>query len=110
MKGDERIFVDFEPNDFVIRVTPVLDKQDKWTGDLKVGYMTLDENYLDDDDYQHIDLLTNLMLASVPLMEEDHNFRDTLYKQHETMLKSTSKPIIKHGEDNVVHLDFGNKQ
>ena len=110
MKGDERIFGDFEPNDFVIRVTPVLDKQDKWTGDLKVGYMTLDENYLDADDYQHIDLLTNLMLASVPLMEEDHNFRDTLYKQHETMLKSTSKPIITHNEDNIVHLDFGNKQ
>ena len=72
--------------------------------------MTLDENYLTDSDYQHIDLLTNLMLASVPLMEDDHNFRDTLYKYHETMLKSTGKPIIKHGEDNVVHLDFGNKQ
>ena len=55
MKGDERIFVDFEPNDFVIRVTPVLDAEDTWSGDLKVGYMTLDENYLNDSDYQHID-------------------------------------------------------
>jgi len=110
MKGDERIFVDFEPNDFVIRVTPVLDAEDTWSGDLKVGYMTLDENYLTDSDYQHIDLLTNLMLASVPLMEEDHKFRDTLYKYHEDMLKSTGKPTITHNEDNVVHLDFGNKQ
>ena len=41
MKGEDRIFVDFEPNDFVIRVSPVLDEQDGWTGDLKVGYMTL---------------------------------------------------------------------
>ena len=99
MKGEERIFVDFEPNDFVVRITPVLDTDDTWSGDLKVGYMTLDENYLNDSDYQHIDLLTNLMLASVPLMEDDHTFRDTLYKYHENMLKSTGKPIITHNED-----------
>ena len=110
MKGEERIFVDFEPNDFVVRITPVLDTDDTWSGDLKVGYMTLDENYLNDSDYQHIDLLTNLMLASVPLMEEDNKFRDTLYKYHEAMLKSTSKPIVTHSENNVVHLDFGNEQ
>jgi len=110
MKGDERIFVDFEPNDFVIRVTPVLDEHDRWTGDMKVGYLTLDENYLSKEDYQHVDLLTNLMLASVPLMDEDVKFRNTLYKYHENMLKSTGKPIITHNEDNVVHLDFGNKQ
>ena len=78
MKGEDRIFVDFEPNDFVIRVTPVLDEHDRWTGDMKVGYLTLDENYLREEDYQHVDLLTNLMLASVPLMEEDIKFRNCL--------------------------------
>ena len=87
MKGEDRIFVDFEPNDFVIRVTPVLDEHDRWTGDMKVGYLTLDENYLREEDYQHVDLLTNLMLASVPLMEEDIKFRNTLYKFHENMLR-----------------------
>ena len=61
MKGEDRIFVDFEPNDFVIRVTPLLDEDDRWTGDMKVGYLTLDENYLREEDYQHVDLLTNLM-------------------------------------------------
>ena len=110
MKGEDRIFVDFEPNDFVIRVTPLLDEDDRWTGDMKVGYLTLDENYLKDDDYQHVDLLTNLMLASVPLMEEDIKFRNTLYKFHEKMLKLQDKPKVSHTEDNVVHLDFGNKE
>ena len=110
MKGEDRIFVDFEPNDFVIRVTPVLDEDDIWTGDMKVGYLTLDENYLREEDYQHVDLLTNLMLASVPLMEEDIKFRNTLYKFHEDMLKIQDKPKVSHTEDNVVHLDFGNKE
>ena len=110
MKGEDRIFVDFEPNDFVIRVTPVLDEDDRWTGDMKVGYLTLDENYLSKEDYQHVDLLTNLMLASVPLMEEDIKFRNTLYKFHEKMLKLQDKPKVSHTEDNVVHLDFGNKE
>ena len=110
MKGEDRIFVDFEPNDFVIRVTPVLDEHDRWTGDMTVGYLTLDEYYLKDDDYQHVDLLTNLMLASVPLMEEDIKFRNTLYKFHEKMLKLQDKPKVSHTEDNVVHLDFGNKE
>lgn len=107
MEGTDRIFVDFEPNDFVIRVTPVLDADDAWTGDLRVGYMTLDENYLKDEDYQHVDLLTNLMLAAVPLMEEDVKFRNSLYKYHERVLKTQGKPKISHEEDNVVHLDFG---
>ena len=110
MKGEDRIFVDFEPNDFVIRVTPVLDEHDRWTGDMKVGYLTLDENYLSKEDYQHVDLLTNLMLASVPLMEEDIKFRNTLYKYHENMLRIQDKPKGSHTEDNVVHLDFGNKE
>ena len=110
MKGEDRIFVDFEPNDFVIRVTPVLDEHDRWTGDMKVGYLTLDENYLSKEDYQHVDLLTNLMLASVPLMEEDIKFRNTLYKFHEDMLRIQDKPKVSHTEDNVVHLDFGNKE
>tara|TARA_R100001086_G_scaffold138046_1_gene72193 strand:+ start:218 stop:559 length:342 start_codon:yes stop_codon:yes gene_type:complete len=110
MKGEDRIFVDFEPNDFVIRVTPVLDEHDRWTGDMKVGYLTLDENYLSKEDYQHVDLLTNLMLASVPLMEEDIKFRNTLYKYHENMLRIQDKPKVSHTEDNVVHLDFGNKE
>jgi len=110
MKGEDRIFVDFEPNDFVIRVTPVLDEDDIWTGDMKVGYLTLDENYLREEDYQHVDLLTNLMLASIPLMEEDIKFRNTLYKFHEKMLKLQDKPKVSHTEDNVVHLDFGNKE
>ena len=110
MKGEDRIFVDFEPNDFVIRVTPVLDEHDRWTGDMKVGYLTLDENYLSKEDYKHVDLLTNLMLASVPLMEEDIKFRNTLYKFHEDMLKIQDKPKVSHTEDNVVHLDFGNKE
>ena len=110
MKGEDRIFVDFEPNDFVIRVTPVLDEHDRWTGDMKVGYLTLDENYLNKEDYQHVDLLTNLMLASVPLMEEDIKFRNTLYKYHENMLRIQEKPKVSHTEDNVIHLDFGNKE
>ena len=44
------------------------------------------------------------------IMEEDIKFRNTLYKFHENMLRIQDKPKVSHTEDNVVHLDFGNKE
>jgi len=106
----EKIFVDFEPNDFVIRISPIIDGEDNWTGELNVGYMTMDDNFLKDDDYNHIDVVTNMAVSSIPMMEDDGNFRDQLYKYTTSMLeqqKKQNKPDIIKDDSNVIKLRFG---
>tara|TARA_R100000234_G_C4886408_1_gene129560 strand:+ start:167 stop:511 length:345 start_codon:yes stop_codon:yes gene_type:complete len=107
--NDDRIFVDFEPNDFVIRISPILDEEDNWTGELNVGYLTMDENFLKEDDYTHLDVVTNMAVSSIPLMEDDLTFRNHLYNYTSSLIKQqkgTKRPeIIKDGS-NVIKLDF----
>lgn len=104
---DERIFVDFEPNDFIIRISPVLDDDDAWTGELTVGYLTLDENYLSEEDYTHVDMVTNLTLSAIPLMEQDAEVRNRLYKYTTSVLEKEGKPTIETEDDsNVIKLRF----
>lgn len=106
-KEEERIFVDFEPNDFIIRISPVLDDDDLWTGELSVGYLTLDENFLNETDYRHVDMVTNLTLSVIPLMEEDVELRNKLYKYTTSMLEKEGKPVVETQEDsNIIKLRF----
>jgi len=106
-KEQEKIFVDFEPNDFIIRMSPVLDDNDAWTGELTVGYLTLDENYLNESDYTHVDMVTNLTLSAIPLMEEDIEIRNRLYKYTTSVLEQEGKPVVEKEDDsNVIKLRF----
>ena len=106
-KEEERIFVDFEPNDFIIRISPVLDDDDLWTGELSVGYLTLDENFLNATDYSHVDMVTNLTLSVIPLMEEDVELRNKLYKYTTSMLENEGNPVVETQEDsNIIKLRF----
>ena len=106
-KEKETIFVDFEPNDFIIRISPILDDNDDWTGELTVGYLTLDENFLNATDYSHVDMVTNLTLSVIPLMEEDVELRNKLYKYTTSMLEKEGKPVVETQEDsNIIKLRF----
>jgi hypothetical protein len=109
---DETIYVDFMPNDFVIRISPVMDDEDTWTGELNVGYLTMDENYMSKEDYAHVDIVTNMTLSAIPLMEEDMQVRSKLYKYTMDALNSTPEEHVKavtaeHEDDsNVIKLRF----
>lgn len=106
----EKTFIDFDPNDFVIRISPVVDEEDNWTGELNVGYITMDDNFLKEDDYMHIDVVTNMALSAIPLMEDDLKFRNQLYKYTTSMLeqqKKKEKPEVVKDDSNVIQLRFG---
>lgn len=109
---DEKIYVDFTPNDFVIRISPVLNDDEVWTGELNVGYLTMDENYLKEDDYAHIDIVTNMALSCIPLMEEDLQFRSKLYQYTLKAMADTPEEHVKSittehdDETNVIKLRF----
>lgn len=112
-KEDETIYVDFTPNDFVIRISPVMDDEDTWTGELNVGYLTMDENYMKEDDYAHVDIVTNMALSAIPLMEEDLDFRSKLYQYSLNALREEENKVqrksivTEHDDDsNVIKLRF----
>ena len=114
-KEDDTIYVDFTPNDFVIRISPVMDEEDTWTGELNVGYLTMDENYMKEDDYAHVDIVTNMALSAIPLMEEDLEFRSKLYQYSLNALREEGKDVTTErksivtehdDETNVIKLRF----
>lgn len=111
-KEDETIYVDFTPNDFVIRISPILDENDSWTGELNVGYLTMDENYMKEDDYVHVDIVTNMALSAIPLMEEDLEFRSKLYQYTLKAMANTPEEHVKavtteqEDDSNVIKLRF----
>jgi len=110
--NDDTIYVDFKPNDFVIRISPIMDSDDTWTGELNVGYLTMDENYMKEDDYVHVDIVTNMALSAIPLMEEDLEFRSKLYQYTLKAMADTPEEHVKsitteHEDDsNVIKLRF----
>ena len=67
--SEEKVFIDFDPNDFIIRITPFLDKKGSWTGELMVGTVTTGENTITDDDYVNLMRMCHMVCASIPAME-----------------------------------------
>ena len=114
---EEKIFLEFDKNDFIVRLTPFLTKKGKWTGELYMGTVTTEDNDLDDEDYAALMEVTSLVSASVPLMEADLEFRNTLYKYAEDVLSSDEyqEPLHEYdeeeddlieGEENIIRVDF----
>jgi len=108
--AEEKVFMDFDPNDFIVRITPFLDQKGNWTGELMVGTVTTGENTTTDDDYVNLMRLCHMVCASIPAMEEDTDIRDTLAKYANDVLEdeedNTPKATVESVEDNVVKVKF----
>jgi len=107
----EKIFLDFEPNDFIIRLSPLLNEDGLWTGELKIGTITTEENNLDINDYDHLMFVSTLVSACIPLMEERQDFRDILYNYTNEAMKETKhkleeKATVESRNDNVINVKF----
>ena len=74
----KQIPLDLDEEDFVIRIHPHRDTNNKWTGDVTLGIITSDENPLSDRDFFYMMEFTNLICAVVPVMSEDPSVRDQL--------------------------------
>ena len=108
--AEEKVFMDFDPNDFIVRITPFLDQKGNWTGELMVCTVTTGENTTTDDDYVNLMRLCHMVCASIPAMEEDTDIRDTLAKYANDVLEdeedNTPKATVESVEDNVVKVKF----
>lgn len=101
--------IQFNPNDFIIRISPDVDDTGDWTGDLTVGMLTTDDNTLNSDDFAHLKVLTDMLIAAIPLMEEDPDVRSKLFKlvdQLDAEETEEYKPLVKERDGNVVKVNF----
>ncbi len=110
--------MDFDQNDYIIRISPFLNKKGEWTGEIMVGTCTTDDNVLSDFDHAQLMKLSHMMCASLPVMEEDSAVRRLLENEVERTIddaleeeKEKVKPAIEVAgvSDNVISVLFNSK-
>jgi hypothetical protein len=113
MNEDENlpVFVDFDANDYIIRLSPFLDERGDWTGELLVGSVTTGENTMSDEDHYSLMKLSQLVCAAVPALEEHESVRTILSNIAEDTLqdeaeKEKVEPKVKEVTENVIRVNF----
>ena len=110
---EDRIFLDFNANDYIIRLTPYVDDMGNWTGELLVGTVTTDENDMTDEDHYNLMGITKMVCAAVPAMEEDDYVRDTLTsiveRVEEDLEEGKPDATVASVEENVINVNFKQK-
>jgi hypothetical protein len=100
------------PEDFTIRIRPMLDNNDIWTGEIDVVIITSPQNNLDDDDYYQVMHICKMISSVIPLMEKDVKLRNTvndyvvnkLDNDYKDVITNTSK--VEKIEDNIIRINF----
>jgi len=110
--NEDSILIDFDPNDFLIRLNPMLNEDGYWDGDISVGIVTTPENNLDEEDFEQMMYLTMMVTAALPLMEDSVEFRKALNKYAKKLHDEAeeelepSKPVTEKLSDNVIKIKF----
>tara|TARA_B110000211_G_scaffold40590_1_gene41979 strand:+ start:63 stop:416 length:354 start_codon:yes stop_codon:yes gene_type:complete len=111
---EERIFLEFNPNDYIIRLSPFLDSKGDWTGELLVGTVTTDENDMSDEDHFNLMTITKMVCAAVPAMEEDDSVRDVLNEIVNRVEvedeEALPKIVVESTHENVINVSFNGKE
>jgi hypothetical protein len=71
--------------------------------------LTTDDNTMKTDDFAHLKVLTDMLIAAIPLMEQDHDVRRKLFKlvdQIDADEMAEEKPLIEERDGNVVKVNF----
>lgn len=100
----DHTFIDFDPNDFIIRISPIMENGE-WSGEINVGQITTGENTLQDNDYAHLSILTDMLICAIPLIEKDDAIRKELFKLVEEQF-GKDKPRVINRDGNVLKVNF----
>ena len=109
--------IDFEAEDFIIRVRPSLDK-DEWTGEIDISIVSSGDNPMDDESYGQLMHFCKMMCSTVHIMEQDEVIRNMVHtyvmevvdNEPEDVLEEDDEQITITQEDgNVIRLDFSSK-
>mgnify|MGYP003116505717 FL=1 len=98
-------------DDFLVRVRPVKSDAGIYTGEANFSVISSQDTEVPADLYKDIDYIVRCMLSTIPLMEQDEEFRDFVnyyvknnfqYEFDET----EDRPLIQDIDGNVITINF----
>ena len=106
-----------DPNDFLIQISPSVDEDYNWTGEVSINVIVSTNPTLSEDDHTKLLMFAKTVCAAVPMYEDDH----AVYEQameYVAMAEDTANDTeeedpyyFKHytTEDNVINVDFSKR-
>ena len=112
----KQIPMDIDEEDFIIRIHPHRDTNNKWPADVTLGIITSDENPLSDHDFFYMMEFTNLICAVVPVMQDKPSIREELeafIEEEKRQVKEKEKKVKRlkkiETKGNVISVKFSDK-
>jgi hypothetical protein len=106
-----------DPNDFLIQISPSIDEDHNWTGEVAINVIVSTNPTLSEDDHCKLLMFAKTVCAAVPMYEDDH----AVYEQameYVAMAEEAANDLDRDPffdkrkyttEDNIINVDFSKK-
>ena len=97
-----------DDQDILIRMQPILDHQNNWTGDVTLQVLDSVDNPLSDRDFNDIMFFARMCLVGIDLLRSDETYSRKVYEIVRKELEEEARPKLKliSRHDNVISVDF----
>ena len=97
-----------DDQDIIIRMQPILDHQNNWTGDVTLQVLDSVDNPLSDRDFNDIMFFARMCLVGIDLLRSDETYSRKVYEIVRKELEEEARPKLKliSRHDNVISVDF----
>ena len=103
--GFKDLHFKLDDQDIVVRMKPILDHQNNWTGDVHLQVLDSIANPLSDRDFNEIMLFARMCLVGIDLLRSDEDISKRVYEIVREEMKEEKKPeVTRHG--NIIKVDF----
>ncbi len=106
--GFKDLHFKLDDQDIIIRMQPILDHQNNWTGDVTLQVLDSVNNPLSDRDFNDIMFFARMCLVGIDLLRSDETYSRKVYEIVRKELEEEARPKLKlisrHG--NVISVDF----
>ncbi len=107
--GFKDLHFKLDDQDILIRMQPILDHQNNWTGDVNLQVIDSVANPLSDRDFNDIMFFARMTLVSIDLLRTDEDHSKKVYEIVRTEMeeqKKKPKMQLPVDKDNVIKVDF----
>ena len=106
----KNIHMRVDDQDILIRMSPILDHQNNWTGDVNLQVMDSATNPLSDRDYEDLMFFARMCLVGIDLMRTDEDISRKIYhvvksEMSKEVEAKKEKPYITR-QGNIIRVDF----
>ena len=106
----KNIHMRVDDQDILIRMSPILDHQNNWTGDVNLQVMDSATTPLSDRDYEDLMFFARMCLVGIDLMRTDEDISRKIYHVVKSEMSKEvearkEKPHITR-QGNIIRVDF----